>query len=86
MTDEQDPPLPIPGTRVRPGYQGGAEFFMDFATVPGLHTMLKQATAYSRQAERFIREHAAFKGGEDSWPTPTTLCGKRSALSSGTAR
>jgi hypothetical protein len=64
VTDEQDPPLPVPGDRVEPGYQGGAEFFMDFAAVPGLRTMLEQATEYSRQTERFVREHAAFKGGE----------------------
>jgi hypothetical protein len=65
VSDEQDPPLPVPGTtQPEPGYKGGAEFFMDFATVPGLSKMLDQGTEYARKCERFIREHAELNGGD----------------------
>jgi hypothetical protein len=64
VTDEQDPPLPVPGNQPEPGYEGGAEFFMDFDTVPGLRTMLEQATEYGRGCKRFILDNATLKGGE----------------------
>jgi hypothetical protein len=64
VADGQDPPLPVPGNTPEPGYQGGAEFFIDFDTAPGLGKMLDQASEYGVQCERFIRDHAAFKGGE----------------------
>jgi hypothetical protein len=64
VADGQDPPLPVPVNPPEAGYQGGAEFFIDFDTVPGLGKMLDQATDYGRQGERFIRDHAALKGGE----------------------
>ena len=64
MADGQDPPLPVPVNTPEQGYQGGAEFFIDFDAVPGLGRMLDQATEYGGQCERFIWDNAAIKGGE----------------------
>jgi hypothetical protein len=50
---------------------------MDFATVPGLHKMLDQATDHCRQTEQFIWKHAELKGG-DGWLSE--ISGKHDAV------
>jgi hypothetical protein len=47
-----------------PGYQGGADFFIDFYEAPKLHSMLVQAATYCKDTESFIRKYEEFKGGE----------------------
>jgi hypothetical protein len=68
VTDGQDPPQPVPGTtQPEPGYQGGDNFYMNFADVPGLSKLLDQAADYCRQTQRFVqdRKYADLEGGED---------------------
>jgi hypothetical protein len=68
VTDGQDPPLPVPGTQSpepERGYQGGAEFHMDFAAVQGLSKMLDQAGEYCTDTERFIEKHRQIEDGGD---------------------
>ena len=47
-----------------PGYQGGADFYMDFGEAPRLQKMIVQAKDYCKDTEEFIRNHEEFKGGE----------------------
>jgi uncharacterized protein YukE len=47
-----------------PGYQGGADFYIDFGEVPKLQKMLVQATDYCDDTAAFIQRHKKFEGGE----------------------
>jgi hypothetical protein len=60
VTNGEDPPQPVPGTHApepqERGYQGGAEFYMNFAEVQGLTKLLFEAEEHCKNIGKYVQE------------------------------